>query len=144
MGAALPLHRRALSVADYHRMGEAGVFRPEERVELIEGDLIVMAPIGGPHLRLVNVVARLLTFQAGDSAIVSVQNPVSLPPQSEPQPDIVVLPPEYRQRAAVPTGADVLLVIEAADTTLVYDRDLKIPLYGASWHPRSLAVRRSG
>ena len=129
MGAELPLPRRLLSVDDYHRMGEVGLLRPDERIELIHGDLITMAPIGGPHLRLVSVVAQLLTLCVGRSAFVSVQNPISFPPDSEPQPDIALLRAEFWHRAAVPVAADVLLIIEVADTTLDRDRDIKIPLY---------------
>ncbi|MBI2754051.1 MAG: Uma2 family endonuclease [Betaproteobacteria bacterium] len=63
MGAELSLPRRALSVEDYHRMGEAGLFRSDERIELIQGDLITMAPIGGPHLHVVSVLAQLLIWR---------------------------------------------------------------------------------
>jgi Uma2 family endonuclease len=130
MGAKLELPRRVLSVEDYHRMGEAGLFRPDERLELIEGDLITMAPIGGSHLYIVNLVAQAFSVQLGRAAIVSVQNPVSLRPHSEPQPDIAVLQSQWARRGAgVPSAADVLIVIEVADTTLTYDRDAKIPLY---------------
>ena len=94
MGAENSLPRRALSVEDYHRMGEVGLFGPEERLELIHGDLVTMAPIGGPHLRLVNVLAQLISMKVGRSALVSVQNPIHIPPDSEPQPDIVLLRPE--------------------------------------------------
>lgn len=110
-------------------MGEAGLFRPEERIELIQGDLITMAPIGGAHLHLVSVLAQLLALGVGRSALVSVQNPVSLPPDNEPQPDIVLLRPEFWQRRSVPTAGDVLLVIEVADSTLARDQEIKIPLY---------------
>jgi Uma2 family endonuclease len=137
MGAELPLPRRALSVDDYHRMGEAGLFRPEERIELIEGDLITMAPIGGPHLHVVSVLAELLTVGAGRSAFVSVQNPVSLPPDSEPQPDIALLRSEFRQRSDLPTATDVLLVIEVADTTVARDEAIKIPLYARHGIPEA-------
>ncbi|MBI3375731.1 MAG: Uma2 family endonuclease [Betaproteobacteria bacterium] len=129
MGAEIPLPRRTLSVEDYHRMGEVGLFAPEERLELIHGDLVTMAPIGGPHLRLVNVLAQLFSMRLGRSAVVSVQNPICIPPDSEPQPDIVLLRSECWGRAAVPTANDILLVIEVADTTLARDRDIKIPLY---------------
>lgn len=129
MGAEITLPRRALSVAEYHWMGEVGLFAPDERLELIHGDVVTMAPIGGPHLHLVNVLAQLFSMQVGRSAVVSVQNPISIPPDSEPQPDIVLLRPECWGRAAVPIAADVLLVIEVADTTLVRDRGVKIPLY---------------
>jgi Uma2 family endonuclease len=137
MGAELSLPRRALSVADFHRMGEVGLLRPDERVELIHGDLITMAPIGGPHLHLVSVVAQLVTVAVGRTGFVSVQNPISLPPDSEPQPDIAVLRPEFWERAAVPTARDVLLVIEVADSTLAYDREVKIPLYARHGIPEA-------
>jgi Uma2 family endonuclease len=137
MGAELSLPRRALSVEDFHRMGEVGLLRPDERVELIHGDLITMAPIGGPHIYLVSVVAQLLTVGVGRTGFVSVQNPISLPPESEPQPDIALLRPEFWQRAAVPTARDVLLVIEVSDTTLAYDRDVKIPLYARHGIPEA-------
>ncbi len=129
MSAELTLPRRVLTVDDFHRMGEVGLLGPDERIELIHGDLITMAPIGGPHLYLVSVISQLLTMAVGRSAFVSVQNPISLPPDSEPQPDIALLRAEFWQRVAVPTVADVLLVIEVADTTLGQDRGIKIPLY---------------
>ena len=110
-------------------MGAAGILHEDDRIELIEGELISMAPIGGTHLRLVNVLSRILGREAGDTAVVSTQNPVVLPPNSEPQPDIVLLPPDFARRNDVPSARDVLLVIEVADTTLVYDRDVKVPLY---------------
>ena len=137
MGAEIPLPRRALSVEDYHRMGEVGLFAPEERLELIHGDLVTMAPIGGKHLRLVNVLAQLFSMQVGRSAVVSVQNPISIPPDSEPQPDVALLRPECWGRAAVPSADDILLVIEVADTTLARDREIKIPLYARHGIPEA-------
>lgn len=137
MGAEIPLPRRALSVEDYHRMGEVGLFAPAERLELIHGDLVTMEPIGGPHLRLVNVLAQLFSMQVGRSAVVSVQNPICIPPDSEPQPDIVLLRPECWERAAVPTTNDILLVIEVADATLARDREIKIPLYARHGIPEA-------
>jgi Uma2 family endonuclease len=137
VGAEIPLPRRALSVAEFHRMGEVGLLGPDERLELIHGDIVTMAPIGGPHLHLVNVLAQLFSMQFGRSALVSVQNPVSLPPDNEPQPDIAILRPECWARAAVPCAADVLLVVEVADTTLARDRDVKIPLYARHGIPEA-------
>ena len=118
-------------------MGEVGLFAPEERLELIHGDLVTMAPIGGKHLRLVNVLAQLFSMQVGRSAVVSVQNPISIPPDSEPQSDIALLRPECWGRAAVPSANDILLVIEVADTTLARDREIKIPLYARHGIPES-------
>lgn len=137
MGADIPLPRRTVSVDDYHRMGEVGLFGPGERLELIQGDVVTMAPIGGPHLRLVNVLAQLFAMQVGRSVVVSVQNPISLPPDNEPQPDIVLLRPECWGRATVPHASDVLLAIEVADTTLARDREIKIPLYARHGIPEA-------
>src|SRR5947209_3303484 len=102
MGAELTLPRRVLSVSDFHRMGEAGLFGPDERLELIQGDLITMAPIGGAHLRVVSMLTQILSAAVGRSAFVSVQNPISLPPASEPQPDLALLRPEFWQRTGLP------------------------------------------
>ncbi len=137
MGAEITLPRRALSVEDYHRMGEVGLFAPEERLELIHGDLVTMAPIDGPHMHLVNVLAQFFSMKVGRSAVVSVQNPIGVSPDSEPQPDIVLLRPECWGRATVPSAKDVLLVIEVADTTLARDREIKIPLYARHGIPEA-------
>jgi Uma2 family endonuclease len=89
-----------------------------------------MAPIGARHLALVNRLSRILILAAGKEAIVSTQNPIELPPRNEPQPDIALLKPRPDDYAAgVPVAVDVLLIIEVADTTLAYDRDVKIPIY---------------
>jgi Uma2 family endonuclease len=129
MGAPLSIPRRPLSVSDYHKMVEAGVFNENDRVELIEGELIQMAPIGGPHMQLINLLNRLLVQQVGEDGVVSPQNAVALQPDSEPEPDFVVLRPECLYWTAVPTAKDVLLIIEVSHSTLAYDRDVKIPLY---------------
>lgn len=119
-----------ISVERFHKMAEAGVFAPDERIELIDGEMLTMAPIGGPHMSMVNRLNALLVRAVGDRGVVSVQNPVALPPASEPQPDVVILRPAAAALSAVVPGpADVLLVIEVADTTLRYDREVKMPLY---------------
>jgi Uma2 family endonuclease len=102
MGAPLSIPRRPISVSDYHKMVDAGVFHEDDRVELIERELIQMSPIGGPHIQLSNLLNRLLDRQLGDTGIVSVQNPISLPPDSEPEPDIAILRPECLRRKDVP------------------------------------------
>jgi Uma2 family endonuclease len=129
MGAPQSIPRRPISVSEYHKMVEAGVFHEDDRMELIEGELIQMAPIGGPHIQLVNVLNRILVQQLGDDGVVSPQNSVALEPDSEPEPDFVVLRPECLYRTEVPTAKDVLLIIEVSHSTLAYDRDVKIPLY---------------
>ena len=123
--------RRRFTVHDYHRMGEAGILHEDDRVELIEGDLVEMAAIGTRHFSCVNGLTRLLVRGVGDEAIVSVQNPVRLDEHTEPQPDLTVIRPrDYRE--ALPVPEDVMLLIEVSDTTLRYDRGVKLPLYARS------------
>ncbi len=123
------LTRHKLSLEDFHRLGQAGVLDEDSRVELFRGELIDMAPIGSMHAGVVAQLNLLLSRGVQDG-IVQVQNPVTIGTESQLQPDLCVL----RQRTdfykhALPTGQDVLLLIEVADTTLSYDRDYKIPLY---------------
>ena len=120
--------RRRFTVHDYHRMGEAGILHEDDRVELIEGEIVEMAAIGTRHFTCVNGLNRLLVRNVGDEAIVSVQNPVRLDQHTEPQPDLAVIRPrDYR--LSLPGPEDVLLLIEVSDTTLAYDRNVKLPLY---------------
>ena len=120
--------RRRFTVHDYHRMGEVGILHEDDRVELIEGDLVEMAAIGTRHFTCVNGLNRLLVRNVDDEAIVSVQNPVRLNEHTEPQPDLAVIRPrDYR--LSLPGPEDVLLLIEVSDTTLAYDRNVKLPLY---------------
>ena len=138
MGTTLPL--RAWTAAEYEQMVAAGVLGEDDRVELVEGEIVEMAPVGARHAASVNALARLLQRQVGDQAVVSVQNPVRLSPRSEPQPDLAVL--AWRDdgyRDELPGPADVLLVVEVADvaevaevaeSSVATDRDVKLPLYG--------------
>jgi hypothetical protein len=122
--------RRRLDVRDYHRMAEAGILRAEDRVELIEGELIAMSPVGGPHMVRAMTLTHLLVRAVGDRAVVSVQNPIRLGDLSEAQPDLALLrPPAARFAGGPPTPADVLLLIEVADSTLRYDSAVKAALY---------------
>jgi Uma2 family endonuclease len=125
-----PPHHHRLTVEDYYRMGEIGILRPDERLELIEGEIIDMAPPGELHAGTVDQLVDLLKEAVGRRAIVRVQNPVLLDRYSEPQPDLALLRPRtdfYKKTR--PGAADVLLAIEVADTSLRYDRDVKVPLY---------------
>jgi Uma2 family endonuclease len=125
-----PLKRHRLTVADYYRMGEAGIFAPNARVELIEGEVIDMAPIGTRHAAAVMRLTRLASVASDSRAIVSVQSPLRLSDLSEPEPDLMLLQPRADFYAdAHPTAADVLLLIEVADTSARYDREIKLPLY---------------
>ena len=93
MGAPLTIPRRTLTVDEYHKMGDVGVLRPKERVELIEGEMIEMAPIGARHFAMVNKLCALLVTAVATNGIVFIQNPIVLPPRNEPQPDLAVLKP---------------------------------------------------
>ena len=130
MQIAQTLSYHHLSVDDFHKMGEAGILHEDDRVELIEGALIDMAPIGAGHAGQVNRLTNRLVPAVSGRAIVAPQNPLRLDDFSEPQPDLVLL--RYRDdfyAKAHPRPADVLLLVEVADSSLAYDRDTKIPLY---------------
>jgi Uma2 family endonuclease len=130
---SLQIIRRHFNVTEYYRMAAAGVFSEDDRVELIEGEIIEMNPIGSRHAACVGRLTKLLERLAGDRSIVWVQNPVQVNDYSEPLPDIALLKPRddfYAQ--ANPQAAHVLLLIEVADSSVEYDRDIKIPLYAQS------------
>jgi Uma2 family endonuclease len=141
MSATMPLARHKLSVDDYHRMGEAGIFAPDSRVELIEGEIIDMAPIGSPHASVVSLLTTFFVRSLGQAGIVFTQNPIRLLPDSEPQPDITILRPRAdHYRKALPVASDVLLLIEVSDTTVALDRQVKVPLYARHGIPEMWLV----
>jgi Uma2 family endonuclease len=122
--------KHSFTAEEFERIGKAGIFRQDARLELIEGEIFEMSPIGSPHAACVNFLSRLLNRLFADNHIVAIQNPVRLNDFSEPQPDVALL--RWRDdfyRTAHPTPVDVLLVVEVADTTVVADRTVKIPLY---------------
>ena len=122
--------RWRFTVEEYERMGEVGIFDPADRVELLDGEIVPMSPIGPKHAGVVNRIAAHLFQRLGDRATVIVQNPLRLLPRSEPQPDLVVA--RFRRdfyQSAHPTAEDVLLVIEVADSSLRTDRAVKLPIY---------------
>jgi len=128
--------RYSFSVEEWHQMGEAGLFRENPRVELLDGEVIQMSPIGNRHLACVNRLTRLLVNAVGDQAIVSVQNPVRLDDYSEPQPDVVLLLPRRDfYSSATPGAKDTVLLVEVSDTSLSWDRDRKAPRYAAAGIP---------
>ena len=111
-------------------MAEAGIFHPDERVELIEGEIVQMSPISPRHAGCVINATRLFITRLGDRAIVSPQNPVIIQPRSEPQPDLLLLRPRAVSYSREhPTPEDVLLAVEVADTTVRFDRLVKARLY---------------
>jgi Uma2 family endonuclease len=122
--------KRLISIDDYHRMAADGLFSEDDRVELIEGEIVEMAPIGNRHATAVRRLSILLKDALGRRALIDSQNPVELGDWSEPEPDIAVLAWRDDYYAAAPPGAqDALLLIEIADSSLAYDREVKAPLY---------------
>lgn len=125
--------RHAFSVHDFARMRESGILTEDDRVELIDGEVRAMSPIGPLHAAIVRRLVKRLTVLVGDQAIISPQYPVQLNEYAEPQPDIAVLRPRDDNYArAHPQANDVLLIIEVSDTSAGYDRTEKLPRYAAA------------
>ena len=145
MPTADPRRRHRYTVDEYHRMGSAGILRPDQRVELIEGEIIDMTPIGSRHAAAVKRLAKLLHDTVRERAIVSVQDPITLDRHSEPQPDIALLKPKADFYASAHPGpGDVLLVIEVADRSLAFDREVKLPLYARHGIPEAWLLDLEG
>lgn len=125
-------------------MGEAGIFGEDERLELLNGEILAMNPIGVLHAQCVNRLTQPLVLALGGDAIASVQNPVMLGPHDEPQPDTALFRPHTEHRPDHPTPGDVFLVIEVAGSTLAYDRDAKLPRYGGAEIPETWIVDLPG
>jgi Uma2 family endonuclease len=122
--------RHLISVEAFHRMAETGILDPADRVELIDGEIFDMSPIGVLHAALVARLATYFSQKLGGAAVVWCQNPVRLDDASEPEPDIAILRPRADFYATSHPGpADLLLVIEVADTSLAFDLGTKVPLY---------------
>lgn len=139
--------RKQFTVEDYARMRETGILTEDDRVELLDGEIYLLSPIGPVHVALVNKLNRILGQQIGEQGIISIQNPIRLNPLGEPQPDIAILAPrDDFYTSALATADDILLVIEVADTTLTYDREQKLPATRRRISARcgsSIQVRRS-
>lgn len=126
----LQLVRYQFTVKQFHQMAESGILSENDRVELIRGEMIDMSPIGRRHAGCVNRLVNFLIQLLGKQIVLAPQNPVELDETSEPQPDIALLKPRpdfYRN--SHPQPEDIFLLIEVADTTVKYDREVKIPLY---------------
>jgi Uma2 family endonuclease len=141
---ALTLTKRRFTADEYHRMAQVGILG-ERGVELIDGEIVVMTPIGHRHAAVVTHATRALVRAAGDKAIVQPQGSVRLDLFYEPEPDLVLLRPRadfYSTRSRGPQ--DVLLVIEVADSSLEYDRDVKGPAYATAAIPEYWLVDLNG
>lgn len=124
------VERRLFTVDEYYQMAEAGIFSEDDRVELIEGEIVEMSPIGSRHAACVNRLNGLFARRMEGNAVVSVQNPIRLSEFSEPEPDLALLQPRADFYAeAHPEPEDVLLVVEVAETSAGSDRRVKVPLY---------------
>jgi len=133
---AVQIAKRLLTVEEYYRMAEAGILTEEDRVELIQGEIIKMSPIKSEHSGHVSRLNALFSKLLGDRAIISVQNPVRIDDSSEPEPDIAIL--QYRADFYTkqhPRPENVLLLIEVAYTSEDYDREVKLPLYANAGVP---------
>ena len=133
---ALQPARRLFTATEYYRMAEAGVLTEDDRVELIDGEILEMSPIGRRHSACVARLTSVFSQRLGAAVIVWPQNPVRLSERSEPEPDLALLRPRPDFYASAhPTPADVLLIVEVGDTSVEYDRQVKAPLYAHSGIP---------
>lgn len=122
--------RRLISIDEYHRMAADGLFSEDDRVELIEGEIVEMNPIGNRHAAGVRRLSDRFQVSFGRDVLVDTQNPIRLGDWSEPQPDVAVLIRRQDYYAdEAPTAGDVLLLAEIADSSMGYDRGVKAPLY---------------
>lgn len=138
---AVQFVRRLFTVSEYHRMLEAGILGEDDRVELLEGEIVQMSPIGNRHAACVRRLNSLFVKRLGEQVIVDVQNPIHLSQHSEPQPDLALL--RFRSdfyASAHPGPEDVLLVVEVTETSGTYDREVKVPLYARSNIPEVWVV----
>ena len=126
----MDVRERLFTADEYQRLGEVGILHEDDRLELLDGVIVEMTPIGVPHAACVDRLNVFLQRACGDRAIVRVQGPIRLNAYSEPQPDLSLLKPRTDfYGSAAPGPSDVLVVIEVADTSLRHDRDVKAPLY---------------
>jgi len=133
MAAVFAFPRRRFTVEQYERMVETGVIQPDEHVELLDGEVVEMAPIGPPHASRVDRCSNHMWRAFGTEVIIRVQSPLRLSDISMPEPDITVL--RHRDDFYVarhPTVEDVLLLVEVGDTSVRFDREVKLPLYAAA------------
>jgi Uma2 family endonuclease len=127
------VNRKYFTTDEYHRMVAQDILSAQDRIELIEGEVLFMSPIGSRHAACVNRLTAILSAFLKNQEIVSIQNPIQLSQFSEPEPDVALLRPRDDFYAShLPTPADILLIIEVADTSIEYDQQTKLPLYARS------------
>lgn len=121
--------RLRFSVDEYYKMIELGLLENYEKAEIIDGELVQKMPIGDRHAAIVNKLNRFLSRYLSDDLLVCIQNPLRITDYHEPEPDIVLADLTKYDGERHPRPAEVVLVIEVSDSTLKYDRDVKLPLY---------------
>jgi Uma2 family endonuclease len=137
---AVPLQKQLLTIEEFEQAWDDGALPPDVRLELIRGEVVEMTPIGDPHALCVMWLCDLLTVLR-PKGILSPQNPLKLPElRSVPQPDTVVFRRRTNFRSSPPRAKDVLFLVEVSDTTLTYDRDVKIPLYAQAGIPEAWLI----
>jgi Uma2 family endonuclease len=133
--------RHRFTVDEFHRMGEVGIFSEDDRVELINGEIVEMTPIGSTHATCVRDLDEWLQPLLRGEAVVSAQQPLTVEFDGEPIPDITILRPRAdRYRHAHPTSADALLVVEVADSSVLFDRNVKSRMYARAGIPEYWVV----
>ncbi len=137
--------RHRLNVDAYYKMAEAGILAKTDRVELIDGDIIDMVPIGSGHSGHTNWLITAFARAASGDVLLTVQTPLRLDAYNEPQPDVMLLRPRAdHYKARHPAAADVLLLVEVSDSSLAYDRDTKLALYARFGVPEVWIVNIPG
>ena len=137
--------RRRFTVDEYHRMGEVGILSRDDRVELVDGEIVEMTPIGPRHAFRVATLTQRLVQLLGDRAVVWVQMPVRLGLRHEPEPDLVLLrPPLGRYAKQLPGPEDVLLLIEISGSSIAYDRGVKLRMYAQAGIPEVWIIDLEG
>lgn len=127
---------RRFTVGEYQRMGRAGILHEDDRVELLEGEIVWMSPIGSRHAGTVGRFLRWFAMRLLDTVIIRIQDPIQLDSHSEPQPDLAIVHNRGDfYEAGHPRPNEIFLLIEVSETTLSYDRGRKLPLYAASGVP---------
>jgi Uma2 family endonuclease len=127
---ATEVMKRLINVDEYYKMAEVGILKPGDRVELINGEIYEMSPIGSRHGSVVKKLAMILNEIFKGEAVIGIQDPVRLDESNEPEPDISIL--KYRAdfySQAHPGAHDILAIIEVADSSLRHDKQVKMPLY---------------